>query len=127
MIPEQLMRKAQRRIHEDEDMTNPAAQLDSIAAQLMAVQQQWSHPDRESRLAAALVASRDVWHGIQSALAEGTLVLPPEVQHNLLILSVYADSKISGCEAMPAAEVLSELIAMTRTLAGSIKERQEEA
>ncbi len=50
------------------------------------------------------------------------LALPLEVQHNLLILSVYADSKISACEAAPSAETLGSLIALTRTLAGSLKE-----
>jgi hypothetical protein len=46
------------------------------------------------------------------------------VQHNLLILSVYADSKISACESIPSADTLASLIALTRTLAGSLKEWQ---
>ena len=99
-----------------------AARLDDIAAQLMAVQRHWNDPSREMRLAIALAASRSVWHAIQTALAEGTLLLPADVQHNVLILSVYADSKINACEAAPSAEVLGSLIALTRTLAGSLKE-----
>ena len=55
-------------------------------------------------------------------MAEGPLALPLEVQQNLLILSVYADSKISACEATPSTDVLGSLIALTRTLAGSLKE-----
>jgi hypothetical protein len=105
-------------------MMGEAARLDDIAAQLMAVQRLWNDPSRELRLATALEASRDAWHAIQTALAEGMLALPPDVQHNLLILSVYADSKISACESIPCADTLGSLIALTRTLAGSLKEWQ---
>jgi flagellar biosynthesis regulator FlaF len=98
------------------------AQLDDIAAQLMDVQRHRNTPDHAQRLAQALQASRTVWHAIQAALAEGTLDLPAEVQHNLLILSVYADSKIDLCEASPSSDLLGSLIALTRTLAGSLKE-----
>lgn len=122
MSPEQPIHQAPRRINRVEVMMDEAVQLDDIAAQLMAVQRRWNDPNREFHLAAALQASRTVWHAIQTALAEGMLVLPLEVQHNLLILSVYADSKISDCEAVPSAETLGSLIALTRTLAGSLKE-----
>jgi len=122
MSPEQPIQQAQRRIHHAGVMKSEAAQLDDIAAQLMAVQRHWNDPHHELQLAAALEASRGAWHAIQAALAEGVLTLPPEVQHNLLILSVYADSKISICEATPSADTLGSLIALTRTLAGSLKE-----
>lgn len=98
------------------------AQLDDIAALLMDVQRHWDAPNREQRLAHALQSSRVVWHAMQTALAEGTLPLPADVQHNLLILSVYADSKIDLCESTPGTDLLGSLIALTRTLAGSLKE-----
>ncbi len=122
MSPEQQILQAQRRIDHADVMMAEATQLDDIAAQLMTVQRYWDAPNRQIHLAAALADSRAVWHGIQSALAEGTLALPPEVQHNLLILSVYADSKVSTCEVAPSIEGLSSLIALTRTLASSLKE-----
>jgi len=122
MSPEQQIQLAQRRIHHADVMMVEAAQLDDIAAQLMAVQRYWGAPNRQIHLTAVLADSRAVWHGIQASLAEGTLDLPLEVQHNLLILSVYADCKISTCETTPGTEVLSSLIALTRTLAGSLKE-----
>ena len=122
MSPEQLIQQAQRRIHHADVMVDEAAQLDDIAAQLMAVERHWNAPNRQARLTAALADSRAVWHGIQNTLAEGTLALPLEVQHNLLILSVYADSKINACETEPSTDVLGSLIALTRTLAGSLKE-----
>jgi hypothetical protein len=124
MSPEQQIQLAQRRIHHADVKMVEAVQLDDIAAQLMAVQRYWGAPNRQIHLTAALADSRAAWHGIQAALAEGTLDLPLEVQHNLLILSVYADSKISTCEIAPGTEVLSSLIALTRTLAGSLKEWQ---
>ena len=127
MSPEQQIHQAQRRIHHADVMMGEAVQLDDIAAQLMAVQRYWNAPNREAHLTTALDDSRAVWQGIQTALAEGTLALPLEAQHNLLILSVYADSKISACEATPSAEVLGSLIALTRTLAGSLKEWREAA
>ena len=122
MIPEQQIQQAQRRIHHADVMIGEAAQLDDIAAQLMAVQRHWNDPSREAHLSVVLKNSRKVWHGIQTALAEGRLELPLEVQQNLLILSVYADSKIDACEAAPGTDMLSSLIALTRTLAGSLKE-----
>jgi len=105
-------------------MPDTVTQLDEIAARLMAVQRHWSAPDRDEHLAAALEASRHAWHAIQTALARGVFTLPLEAQHNLLILSVYADSKISKCEAIPSADTLGSLIALTHTLAGSLREWQ---
>jgi hypothetical protein len=122
MSPEQSIQKAPRNILQTGSMMAEATRLDDIAAQLMAVQRLWNEPSRELHLAAALEASRRAWHAIQTALAEGMLTLPPDVQHNLLILSVYADSKISACEAIPSSDTLASLIALTRTLAGSLKE-----
>jgi flagellar biosynthesis regulator FlaF len=122
MSAEQQIRQAQRRIHQADVMMGEAAQLDNIAVQLMTVQRYWNAPTRATHLTAVLATSRDVWHGNQTELAKGTLALPLEVQQNLLILSVYADSKISACEATPSTDVLGSLIALTRTLAGSLKE-----
>ena len=127
MSPELQIQQAQRRIHHADVMMGEATRLDAVAAQLMAVQRQWNTSDRDARLMAALDASRTVWHGIQAALAGGTLELPLEVQHNLLILSVYADSKIGTCETTPTVDALGSLIALTRTLAGSLKEWREAA
>ena len=127
MSPEHQIQQAQRRIHHADVMTGEAAQLDDIAAQLMSVQRHWNDPNRPLHLMAALEASRSVWQAIQTALAEGTLPLPLDVQHNLLILSVYADSKIGLCESTPNADILGSLIALTRTLAGSLKEWREAA
>lgn len=124
MRPEQPIQQAPRRINHADAMMGEAVKLDAIAAQLMAVQRHWNDPRRELHLAAALEASRDAWHAIQAALAEGVLTLPLDVQHNLLILSVYADSKINTCESIPSADTLGSLIALTRTLAGSLKEWQ---
>lgn len=122
MRPEQQIQQVPRRISHADARMGEVAQLAGIAAQLMAVQRAWNDPRRVQRLTAALAASRAVWHGIQTALAEGSLVLPLEVQHNLLILSVYADSKIGECEASPSADALGSLIALTHTLAGSLRE-----
>ncbi|MGE5319174.1 MAG: flagellar biosynthesis regulator FlaF [Hyphomicrobiaceae bacterium] len=127
MRPEHQVQQAQCCTHHAELMMDEAAQLDDIAAQLMAVQRHWNDPNRELHLMTALEASRSAWHAIQSALAEGTLQLPLDVQHNLLILSVYADSKIGLCESDPDVDTLGSLIALTRTLAGSLKEWREAA
>lgn len=127
MNPEQQIQQAQRRIHHIDVMRGEAAQLDDIAAQLMTVQRYWNAPNRQLHLMAALEASRSFWHEIQAALAGGTLRLPLDVQHNLLILSVYADSKIGQCESAPHTDTLGSLIALTRTLAGSLKEWREAA
>lgn len=122
MSAEQQMDQARPRAHPSEGVMSEAAQLDSIAVRLMKVQQHWNDPNRGTQLADVLAASRVVWHGIQTALAESTLAIPVEIQHNLLILSVYADGKISACETMPSTEGVGSLAALTRTLAGSLKE-----
>lgn len=127
MSPEHPIQQAQRRIHHAEAMMAEAARLEEIAAQLMAVQRHWNAPNRSLELMAALEASRSAWQAIQTALAEGALPLPADAQHNLLILSVYADSKIAACEATPDVDILGSLIALTRTLAGSLKEWREAA
>jgi hypothetical protein len=122
MSPEQAIQQQPSKLHRTGLIMAEASQLEDIAAQLMAVQRLWNDPSRELHLTAALEASRTAWHAIQTALAEGVLKLPPDVQHNLLILSVYADSKISSCEAIPSSDTLASLVALTRTLAGSLKE-----
>lgn len=122
MSPEEPIQQTPRSMAPVGAMIGEAVQLDDLAARLMTVQHQWNDPQREFHLAAALEASRRVWQAIQTALAEGMLTLPLEVQHNLLILSVYADSRISACEDAPSTETLGSLIALTRTVAGSLKE-----
>jgi len=118
----QPIEQAQHRVLPGNGMMSEVAQLNNIAIQLMQVQQHWNDSNRVTQLADALAASRTVWHGIQTALAESTLALPLEVQHNLLILSVYADGKIHACETTPSTEGVGSLAALTRTLAGSLKE-----
>ena len=120
MTPEQPT--VENPIVEGQSVAQAIVQLDAMAPRLMAVQRLWNAPDRDAHLAAALEASRQAWHMIQSTLVRGGATLPLEVQHNLLILSVYADSKISKCEAIPSAETLGSLVALTHTLAASLKE-----
>lgn len=128
MNPEQFdIDRAQGGIRPARAALAEATRLDDMAAQLMAVQRYWSAPGRDAHLARALEESRAIWGDIQTALASGTLPLPADVQHNLLILSVYAESKIGTCEISPSAESLGGLIALTRTLAGSLREWREAA
>lgn len=122
MSAEQQIQQAHRRIYHADVKMDEITQLDGIATQLMAVQRHWRDSDRAEKLSTALSASRAVWQNIQDALADGSMTLPADVQHNVLILSVYADSKISACEASPNVDLLGSLIALTRTLAGSLKE-----
>lgn len=123
MNPEELdIDRAQRAIRMPTGALNEALRLDEAAARLMHVQRHWGRPGNEPARADALAASRVVWAEIQAALAAGSLPLPAEVQHNLLILSVYAESKIEACERSASADTLSSLIALTRTLAGSLRE-----
>lgn len=128
MSPERQIQQARRRDqHGCGVMMAELAQLDDIAVKLMRVQRHWHDSDRERQLSAALACSRTVWHAIQSALADASLPLPLEVRQNLLILSVYAESKIGACEAAPDADALGSLIALTRSLAGSLKEWRDAA
>ncbi len=122
MSPEQPIQLAKHRSELSVDLRGEVVRLDDLAAQLMAVQRYWNAPSRAAHLASALAESRVVWLGIQDALAESSLDLPLDVQHNLLILSVYAESKIGACEESPSSDLLGSLIALTHTLATSLKE-----
>lgn len=96
--------------------------LDGAAALMMAMQRHWDEPNREARLALTLATNRQVWADIQDALADGSLSLPLEAQQNLLILSVYANGKLDECESDPSPNRLASLIALTRNLAGSLRD-----
>jgi len=122
MNPEAVIEQAQQHILAADTIMIGADRLEGASALLMAVQRHWTAPDREARLAIALDASREVWNDIQAALAEGAPSLPLEVRQNLLILSVYAEGKISECEARPSSDAIGALIALTRTLAGSLRD-----
>jgi hypothetical protein len=122
MNADQSIEQARHRVSPGDGMLSEVAQLNNIATRLLQVQQHWNDPNRVTQLADALAASRVVWHGIQTALAENTLAIPLELQHNLLILSVYADGKISTCETTPSTEGVGSLAELSRTLAGSLKE-----
>lgn len=127
MRPEHKIQQASRPTHHANMTRREPIRLDDVAARLLAVQRHWNNADRALRLSAALQSSRAAWNAIQLALAEGELALPPEVQHNLLILSVYADHRIAACEADPSAQALGSLIALTHNLAGSLREWREAA
>ena len=128
MNPEQFdIDRAQNGIRPARAALSEAMRLDDMAAQLMRVQRYWNAPGRESQLADALEESRAIWGDIQTSLANGSLPLPADVQHNLLILSVYAESKIGTCAKASSADALAGLIALTRTLAGSLREWREAA
>jgi flagellar biosynthesis regulator FlaF len=122
MTPEELIQEAQQRILAGDTMMIGAERLEGASALLMAVQRHWTAPDREARLAIALEASREVWCDIQAALAEGAASLPLEVRQNLLILSVYAEGKINECEACASSDAVGALVALTRSLAGSLRD-----
>lgn len=127
MRPEQQIQQASRPARHADMPRRAPIRLDDVAVRLMAVQRHWNDADRSVRLSAALQSSRAAWHAIQSALAEGELALPPDVQHNLLILSVYAEHKIAACESAPSVDALGGLIALTHNLAGSLSEWREAA
>jgi flagellar biosynthesis regulator FlaF len=99
-----------------------AERLHGAAALLMACMSNWSAPDREARLALAMETNHAVWRDVQEALSWEDLDLPLEVRQNLLILSVYADSKLSEFAEHPSQEKLGPLIALTRNLAATLKD-----
>jgi flagellar biosynthesis regulator FlaF len=92
------------------------------AALLMAVNQRWNLPGREKLLNEALEANREIWHDIQQALSEDSSGVPLEIRNNLLIVSVYAESKLAEVSEHPEQEKLASLIELTRSLAMSLRE-----
>lgn len=88
----------------------------------MAVNQRWNSPAREKLLDEALEASRQIWRDIQLALSDDASGVPMEIRNNLLIVSVYAESKLEEIEQEPEQEKLASLIDLTRSLAMSLRE-----
>lgn len=88
----------------------------------MAVNQRWNLPGRDKLLGEALEASRQVWKDIQQALSEDSSGVPLEIRNNLLIVSVYAESKLEEITKSPDQEKLASLIDLTRSLAMSLRE-----
>lgn len=92
------------------------------AALLMAVNQRWNLPGREKLLGEALEASRQIWKDIQLALSSDQCGVPMEIRNNLLIVSVYAESKLEEIAQAPDQEKMASLIDLTRSLAMSLRE-----
>lgn len=88
----------------------------------MTVNQRWDSPGRENLLGEALEASREVWKDIQRALSDHNSDIPLEIRNNLLIVSVYAESKLEELAQSPDQEKLASLIELTRSLAMSLRE-----
>jgi len=88
----------------------------------MAANQRWNSPGREKLLGDALETSRQVWKDIQQALSDENSDMPLEIRNNLLIVSVYAESKLEEITQFPDQEKLASLIELTRSLAMSLRE-----
>ncbi len=102
--------------------TIDARRLVHAAALLMAANQRWNSPGREKLLGDALETSRQVWKDIQQALSDENSDMPLEIRNNLLIVSVYAESKLEEITQFPDQEKLASLIELTRSLAMSLRE-----
>lgn len=103
-------------------MTIDTKRLTHAAALLMAVNQRWNMPGREKLLGEALQASREIWKDIQLALSDDSSDVPMEIRNNLLIVSVYAESKLEEITQSPDQEKMASLIDLTRSLAVSLRE-----
>ena len=88
----------------------------------MAVNQRWDAPGRDKLLGEALAASREIWKDIQLALSDDTSEVPMGIRNNLLIVSVYAESKLEEIEQSPDQGKMASLIELTRSLAMSLRE-----
>lgn len=97
------------------------------AALLMAVNQRWNLPGHEKLLGEALQASREIWKDIQLALSDDNSDVPVEIRNNLLIVSVYAESKLEEITHAPDQEKMASLIELTRSLAMSLRELRSAA
>lgn len=103
-------------------VTIDTKRLTHAAALLMAVNQRWNMPGREKLLGEALQASREIWKDIQLALSDDSSDVPMEIRNNLLIVSVYAESKLEEITQSPDQEKMASLIDLTRSLAVSLRE-----
>lgn len=110
------------KLEENGPATLDTERLVHAAARLMGVSRHWSSPGREKLLAEALDVSREIWKDIQLALSDDSSGVPLEIRNNLLIVSVYAESKLEELAQTPDQEKLASLIELTRSLAMSLRE-----
>lgn len=106
----------------DKETTIDTRRLVHAAALLMAVNQRWDSAARDKLLGEALEASRQIWKDIQLALSDEKSCVPIEIRNNLLIVSVYAESKLEEIAQSPDQEKMASLIDLTRSLAMSLRE-----
>lgn len=106
----------------EKSTTFDARRLVHAAALLMAVDQRWNSPAREKLLNEALETNRQTWKDIQLALSDVNSGVPLEIRNNLLIVSVYAESKLEEIAVNPDQEKMASLIELTRSLAMSLRE-----
>lgn len=95
--------------------------LDAVVTLMMEAIRHWSSADRDARLGRAVSACRCLWQEVQRALSDGAGQMPLAIRQNLLIVSVYAEGKLSEFERSPSREALLALIMMTRNLAASLR------
>jgi len=88
----------------------------------MTANQRWGAPGHEKLLDEALEANRQVWKDIQLALSDDASAVPLDIRNNLLIVSVYAESKLEELAQSPEQEKMGSLIDLTRSLAMSLRE-----
>lgn len=88
----------------------------------MTANQRWGAPGYEKLLDDALEASRQIWKDIQLALSDDASAVPLDIRNNLLIVSVYAESKLEEIAQFPDQEKMASLIDLTRSLAMSLRE-----
>lgn len=88
----------------------------------MTANQRWGAPGHEKLLDEALEASRQVWKDIQLTLSDDASAVPLDIRNNLLIVSVYAESKLEELAQNPEQEKMASLIDLTRSLAMSLRE-----
>lgn len=88
----------------------------------MTANQRWGAPGHEKLLDEAIETSRQIWKDIQLALSDDASAVPLDIRNNLLIVSVYAESKLEELAQSPEQEKMASLIDLTRSLAMSLRE-----
>lgn len=97
------------------------ARMDQSARLLMEINQHWNGEGHAERLKHAVQESRELWSQIQTILSSEHAGVPAEIRNNLLIVSVYAEGRLDEIERGPTQEKIASLIALTRSLALSLK------
>ncbi|WP_054031304.1 flagellar biosynthesis regulator FlaF [Desulfatitalea tepidiphila] len=91
------------------------------ALKLVDCQKNWSAPDRNERLDAALRYNQRIWTFFQVEVSRPENPLPNDIKQNIIHLSRFIDQRIFDTMAFPESHKLNVLIRINQNIAAGLR------